>query len=129
MPGFGAFAQVARELRRDVAAARARDPAERGVGQVEILATWPGIHALLAYRVAHALHGGGVRLLRRTISMLTRAVTGIELHPAARIGEGRAPPQTSATRACRTTSRAAPAQSCSGPSRSGTAPRSAPTAW
>ena len=60
MPGFGAFAQVARELRRDVAAARDRDPAARGVGQGEILATWPGIHALLAYRVAHMLHGAGV---------------------------------------------------------------------
>jgi serine O-acetyltransferase len=88
MLGFGAFAQVAKELRRDVAAARDRDPAARGVGQGEILATWPGIHALLAYRVAHALHGAGVRLLPRTISMLTRALTGIEIHPAARIGEG-----------------------------------------
>jgi serine O-acetyltransferase len=88
MPGFGAFAQVARELRRDVAAARDRDPAARGVGQGEILATWPGIHALLAYRVAHGLHHAGVRLLPRTISMLTRTLTGIEIHPAAQIGEG-----------------------------------------
>src|SRR6202161_3007839 len=88
MPGFGAFAQVARELRRDVAAARDRDPAARGVGQGEILATWPGIHALLAYRVAHMLHGAGVRVLPRTISTLTRALTGIEIHHAAKIGEG-----------------------------------------
>src|SRR6202050_5435480 len=88
MPGFGAFAQVARELRRDIAAARDRDPAARGVGQGEILATWPGIHAVLAYRVAHALHDAGVRVLPRTISMLTRTFTGIEIHPAARIGEG-----------------------------------------
>ena len=88
MPGFGAFAQVTKELRRDVAAARDRDPAARGVGQGEILATWPGIHALLAYRVAHALDGGGVRLLPRAISMVTRAVTGIEIHPAAQIGAG-----------------------------------------
>src|SRR5271154_3236978 len=88
MPGFGAFALLVRELRRDVAAARERDPAARGVGQGEILATWPGIHAVLAYRVAHALHGAGVRVLPRTISMLTRTLTGIEIHPAARIGEG-----------------------------------------
>jgi serine O-acetyltransferase len=88
MSGFGAFAQVAKELRRDVAAARDRDPAARGVGQGEILATWPGIHALLAYRVAHVLHQAGVRVLPRTISMLTRALTGIEIHPAAQIGEG-----------------------------------------
>ena len=88
MAGLGAFARVAGELRRDVLAARDRDPAARGVGQVEILATWPGIHALLAYRVAHALDGAGVPLLPRPISMLTRALTGIEIHPAARIGQG-----------------------------------------
>jgi serine O-acetyltransferase len=88
MAGFETFARVAKEVRRDVLAARDRDPAARGVGQVEILATWPGIHALLAYRVAHALAGAGVPLLPRTISMLTRAFTGIEIHPAARIGQG-----------------------------------------
>ena len=54
-------------------AARDRDPAARGVSQVEILATWPGIHALLAYRVAHALQLAGVPLLPRLISMSTRA--------------------------------------------------------
>ena len=42
MPGFDTFARVAKELRRDVLAARDRDPAARGVGQAEILATWPG---------------------------------------------------------------------------------------
>src|SRR5437588_8523360 len=88
MPGIGTAARVARELRRDIVAARDRDPAARGVGQAEILATWPGIHALLAHRVAHALYGAGVPLLPRLISMLSRALTGIEIHPAARIGEG-----------------------------------------
>jgi len=88
MPGLGAFARVAKELRRDVRAARDRDPAARGVTPAEILATWPGIHALLAYRVAHALHQAEVPLLPRLISMLTRALTGIEIHPAARIGRG-----------------------------------------
>src|ERR1700735_735709 len=88
MPGFGAFALLARELRRDVAATRARDPAARGVSPVEILATWPGIHALLAYRVAHALALAEVPLLPRLISLITRALTGIEIHPAALIGEG-----------------------------------------
>src|ERR1700684_144808 len=88
MAGLETFARVAKEVRRDVLAARDRDPAARGVGQAEILATWPGIHALLAYRVAHALAGAGVPLLPRTISMLTRALTGIEIHPAAQIGQG-----------------------------------------
>ena len=76
------------EIRRDVRVARDRDPAARGVAPAEILATWPGIHALLAYRVAHALHQSDVPLLPRVISMLTRALTGIEIHPAARIGRG-----------------------------------------
>jgi serine O-acetyltransferase len=88
MLGLDTLSRVARELRRDIRAARDRDPAARGVGQAEILATWPGIHALLAHRIAHALSGAGVPLLPRSISMLTRAITGIEIHPAARIGEG-----------------------------------------
>ena len=88
MLGIGTAARVARELRRDIVAARDRDPAARGVAQAEILATWPGIHALLAHRVAHALYTAGVPLLPRFISMFSRALTGIEIHPAARIGEG-----------------------------------------
>jgi serine O-acetyltransferase len=88
MPGLGKLARVAKEVRRDVLAARDRDPAARGVAPLEILATWPGIHALLAYRVAHALHLSNVPLLPRIISMFTRAVTGIEIHPAAQIGQG-----------------------------------------
>jgi len=88
MPGLDAFARVVKEVRRDVLAARDRDPAACGVSQLEILATWPGIHALLAYRFAHALHGAGVPLLPRMLAMITRAVTGIEIHPAAHIGRG-----------------------------------------
>src|SRR6476661_149413 len=87
MAGFE-LAEVVKELRRDLQAARTRDPAARDVGQLELLATWPGIHALLAHRVAHALHGAGLPLLPRLIAMVTRAITGIEIHPAARIGAG-----------------------------------------
>jgi serine O-acetyltransferase len=74
------------EIRRDIAAAKSRDPAARGVAAAEILATWPGVHALLAHRVAHALHRGGVPLLPRMIAAVSRTVTGIEIHPAVRIG-------------------------------------------
>src|SRR5207244_8634763 len=88
MLGLGTFARVVGELRRDAVAARDRDPAARDVGQLEILATWPGIHALLAHRVAHALANVGVPVLPRAISMIARTVTGIEIHPSARIGEG-----------------------------------------
>jgi serine O-acetyltransferase len=88
MPGLSVLAQVAKELRRDMDATRARDPAARDVGPAEICLTWPGIHALLAHRTAHALHESGVHLLPRIISTCTRALTGIEIHPAAQIGEG-----------------------------------------
>jgi serine O-acetyltransferase len=88
MLGVGTLASVVKELRRDVTAARERDPATRGVGPTEILATWPGIHALLAHRLAHAMHDAGLPLLPRSLAMATRALTGIEIHPAARIGRG-----------------------------------------
>jgi serine O-acetyltransferase len=88
MLGLGTLARVAGEVRRDVAAARERDPATRDVSPVEILATWPGIHALLAHRLASALHDAGVPLLPRTIALAGRAATGVEIHPAARIGRG-----------------------------------------
>ena len=67
MPGLDALARVVKEVRRDVHAARDRDPAARGVSQVEIIATWPGIHALLAYRMNGAplpnRHGYPLRVL------------------------------------------------------------------
>ena len=76
------------EIRRDVEAAKTRDPAARGVSTVEILAAWPGVHALLAHRLAHALHDARVPLLPRMIAAVARSVTGIEIHPAALIGDG-----------------------------------------
>src|SRR4051795_12733152 len=88
MLGLPTLARVAGEVRRDVAAARDRDPAARGVGPSEILATWPGVQALLSHRLAHALHGAGVPVLPRTLAAATRAVTGVEIHPAAQIGPG-----------------------------------------
>jgi serine O-acetyltransferase len=88
MPGLGTLRRVAGEIRRDVAAAHDRDPAARGVSSVEILTSWPGVHALLSYRVAHAMHHAGVPFVPRLLSTVTRAVTGIEIHPAAQIGDG-----------------------------------------
>jgi serine O-acetyltransferase len=88
MLGLGTLARVAKEIRRDVRAAHERDPAARGVSSLEVLAGWPGVHALLAHRVAHALQGAGLPLAPRSIAYFTRALTGIEIHPAARIGDG-----------------------------------------
>jgi serine O-acetyltransferase len=88
MLGLALIKRTAAELRRDVSAAQSRDPAAQGVRAVEILATWPGVHAVLAHRVAHALQGLGLPLLPRLIAAVARSVTGIEIHPAARIGDG-----------------------------------------
>jgi serine O-acetyltransferase len=88
MRGGGLIARVVREIQGDVAAVKSRDPSARDVGTLGILAAWPGVHALLAHRVAHALHSSGVPVLPRMIAAVARAVTGIEIHPAARIGDG-----------------------------------------
>src|SRR5437763_3194671 len=88
MLGLGTLARVLGEVRRDVAAARERDPAARGVAPAEILASWPGVHALLAHRVAHGLHEVGVPLVPRGLATASRALTGIEIHPSAHIGDG-----------------------------------------
>ncbi len=88
MLGLGTLARVIGEVRRDVAAVHARDPAARGTTSLEILATWPGVHALLAHRVAHAIHGFGVPVLPRVIAGVSRTATGIEIHPAACVGRG-----------------------------------------
>ncbi|MDQ6836512.1 MAG: serine O-acetyltransferase [Actinomycetota bacterium] len=88
MLGLGSIGRTAAEIRRDVAAAKSRDPAARGVSSLEVLATWPGVHALLAHRVAHALHGAGIPLLPRFLAAIARMLTGIEIHPAVQIGDG-----------------------------------------
>jgi serine O-acetyltransferase len=88
MLGLGTLTRVARELRRDVSAAHERDPAARGVSSLELLTLWPGVHAVLSHRVAHALHDAGVPFVPRTMALATRAITGIEIHPAARVGRG-----------------------------------------
>jgi serine O-acetyltransferase len=78
--------RLVREIRLDVVAARERDPAAQGVSSFEILTSWAGVQALLAHRAAHALLEARVPLLPRAIAYLTRAVTGVEIHPAAVIG-------------------------------------------
>ncbi|MBJ7331812.1 MAG: serine O-acetyltransferase [Solirubrobacteraceae bacterium] len=88
MLGLGTLRRVAGEVRRDVAAAHARDPAARGTGSIEVLATWPGVQAVLAHRIAHAAHNVGTPLVPRVIAHAARTLTGVEIHPAAQIGDG-----------------------------------------
>ncbi|MBI2941377.1 MAG: serine O-acetyltransferase [Chloroflexi bacterium] len=73
-------------IRDDVQAIFERDPAARGL--IEVLLAYPGLHALLVHRVAHALHRCGIPVLPRLISHLNRFLTGIEIHPGAKIGKG-----------------------------------------
>jgi serine O-acetyltransferase len=63
-----------------------RDPAARSLP--EVLLTYSGLHAVIGHRIAHALHSWHVPILPRLLMSLVRALTGIEIHPAARIGRG-----------------------------------------
>jgi serine O-acetyltransferase len=73
-------------IRRDVQAVLDRDPASSSA--LEVIICYPGFHARQLHRLAHSLYKIGVPILPRVISNLNRALTGIEIHPAARIGEG-----------------------------------------
>ena len=71
-------------LREDIACILERDPAART--PFEVLTCYPGLHALLLHRWAHACWRGGFKWMGRMISHGTRWLTGIEIHPGAQIG-------------------------------------------
>lgn len=71
-------------VREDLAAAKLRDPAARGAFEIALL--YPGLHAVWAHRVWHALWRRGLRFPARLGSQVTRWLTGIEIHPGAVIG-------------------------------------------
>ena len=71
--------------RGDLDAVFARDPAART--RLEVLLTYPGVHALFLHRVAHGLWCHRWRLLARSLAAFSRFWTGIEIHPGAQIGE------------------------------------------
>lgn len=73
-------------IKEDIKAVFDRDPAVRSV--VEVIFCYPGFHAMLFYRVAHALWVRKFYFLGRFMSHLGRFFTGIEIHPGARIGRG-----------------------------------------
>lgn len=75
---------VFRRIREDLATAQRQDPAARS--KPEIFAVYSGLHAVWSYRVAHKLWVRGLRLPARILSQLTRFLTGVEIHPGARIG-------------------------------------------
>lgn len=78
--------KLVRSVKEDIAAVQERDPAARG--KAEVLALSSGVHALAAYRIAHRLHKNEHYFAARAISQAAKVVTGIEIHPAAKIGKG-----------------------------------------
>lgn len=73
-------------IRKDIKAARERDPA--AVSTLQILLAYPGFHARQFHRLAHTLHRRRIKVLPRLVSHVSRFLTGIEIHPGAKIGEG-----------------------------------------
>ena len=73
-----------KHLKEDLNCIYDRDPAARNA--LEIITTYPGYHALVLHRLSHAIWNLGLRWLARLISFFSRWFTGIEIHPAAKIG-------------------------------------------
>ncbi len=73
-------------LRSDCEAALARDPAARS--SLEVALTYPGVHAIWAYRFAHRLWLRHARLGARVVSSLARVLTGVDIHPGAQLARG-----------------------------------------
>lgn len=74
-----------KSLREDIASIASRDPAARST--LEVLVCYPGLHALVFFRLAHWLWSNEFKLLGRVVSQIGRILTGIEIHPGAQIGQ------------------------------------------
>lgn len=74
-----------RSIKDDINGFLTRDPAARNA--LEIVLCYPGFHALLLHRVSHRLWGWNLKLAARWLSQLARFLTGIEIHPAVRVGK------------------------------------------
>lgn len=77
---------IAIVFRGEVKATQERDPAAKNI--LEILLLYPGLHAVIAYRIAHVLWLWKIPFFPRWISQSARFLTGIEIHPGAQIGKG-----------------------------------------
>jgi serine O-acetyltransferase len=73
-------------IRRDIRAARQRDPAKPTMAQV--IFCYPGVHAVWGHRISHWLWHRGARLTARAFAELTRILTGVDIHPGAVLGAG-----------------------------------------
>ena len=73
-----------RALREQIDTVFRGDPAAKSA--VEVFLCYPGVHAIMFHRVSHRLHKAGFTLLARVLSQISRILTGIEIHPGAKIG-------------------------------------------
>jgi serine O-acetyltransferase len=75
---------IAAHMREDIQAVFDRDPAARST--LEVILTYPGLHAIWNHHIAHWLWRHNLKLLARIVSELSRFITGIEIHPGATLG-------------------------------------------
>ncbi len=76
-------------IRKDLRAAIENDPAARGpFAAINVILTYPGFHAIAFHRLIHRIYRLGIPLLPNMLALLNRFLTGVEIHPAARIGGG-----------------------------------------
>lgn len=76
--------KVFSQIKEDIQTIYDKDPAAENI--LEVLFCYPGLHALIMHRIAHKLNYWKIPLIPRIISNISRFFTGIEIHPAARIG-------------------------------------------
>lgn len=77
---------IIKQIKEDVQAVKDKDPAAKST--LEVLFNYSGLHAVLFHRAAHALYNKKLYFLARSVSQLARFITGIEIHPGAKIGKG-----------------------------------------
>jgi len=77
---------VFESMKRDVRTVLDRDPAARSA--LEVVLCYPGVHAIWLHRIAHRLWGAGRTTPARLVAHVSRFLTGVEIHPAARLGAG-----------------------------------------
>ncbi|MBQ2266082.1 MAG: serine O-acetyltransferase, partial [Clostridia bacterium] len=75
-----------KNLKKDLDFALKSDPSARN--KLEILLTYPGVHALILHRISHFLQRINLKFTARLLSQITRFLTGIEIHPSAQIASG-----------------------------------------
>jgi len=77
--------KILKELYKDAKNIRQKDPASRSI--LEVIILYPGFHVLIFYRIAHFLYKRKIFFIARLISQFARFITGIEIHPGAKIGK------------------------------------------